>query len=446
MGHAGAQPGRVNVGESMETRLGRVDVLIAGAGILGSGVAWALAQRGVTDVCVLDLDLDHMRAPLLHARPVRTSWDRAENVAASRATLRFYAEEPALRYSAAGHLWLYERAEAFERARIRADRREVFEVASLPLTGEEITKRFPFLDRVRDGVAGGLLLPEDGCIDPCAVRRWFREQARAAGVRFVDGVYVDGLITTQREPGARRLERVDVLQLEPGRGSVQSSEIVRWLTSHAASEPMRAPRGSVRPGIVINALGPWSSVFTAKLGQPTCASPCRQQLAVLSVNERAAGGRVLEGVDLVVDDAGAFCFADSAYTVAGPTGRGPIYGFDLSYAGQSYFENAIWPHLASRSSLFERVHHLRGLCTLDSRAPDGSGVLGWLAGYSNVLEIHSFPASGLMHAFAVCRGLAELIVDGRYEALDLRPFAGDRFRTGESDRWADAGLLESTRL
>ena len=35
----------------------RADVLVVGGGIIGSGIAWALAERGVRDVVVLDLDL-----------------------------------------------------------------------------------------------------------------------------------------------------------------------------------------------------------------------------------------------------------------------------------------------------------------------------------------------------------------------------------------------------
>ena len=52
-----------------------VNVLIAGGGVIGSAVAWALAERGVSDVVVVDLTLKeahfHIRLPKQHEQLLR---------------------------------------------------------------------------------------------------------------------------------------------------------------------------------------------------------------------------------------------------------------------------------------------------------------------------------------------------------------------------------------
>jgi len=420
---------------------GRSDVVIAGAGTLGSAIAWALTQRGVTDVCVVDVDLAHERAPLLHARPVRARWDHEANVRAVLATLEFYAAHATqVGFRPHGHLWLFDRKEALEEAGVASARRAALGAATQHWSAAEVVKRFPVLDGVTDSVHGAEFAPDDGLVDPCAVRALFREEARKAGARFLDGRFVLGLATTQREPGRRRLERVDLLELDASQGSPRAKAIRHLLTSHSLPEGVEAGRDSIRPGIVIDALGPWSAPFSAKLGALPLACPRRRQLALLSVPGRGADRPGVEWPALVADDAGAFFHPDSAYVVAGVDSRAEARGFELAYDGEQVFENAIWPHLAQRASCFERVQHLRGVSLLDSVTSDGSGVLGWLPGFSNVLEVHSFPGSGLMHAFAVARGLAELIVDGRFETLEMSTFAPTRFAS------PSASVTEKTRI
>jgi len=412
--------------------IGRVDVLIAGAGVLGSGIAWALSERGITDVCVVDVDFEHRRSPMVHARPVRANWEAETNIRACRQTLDFMRANAELGFRAHGHLWLYDSEVSLAAAHERAS-----SVAHVGLemqfwSRDDVRKRFPLLDRAAEEIAGAEFAPNDGLADPCMIREWFRQRARDAGVRFLPGYYMEGLATSQREAGTRRLERIDLLEIAPSAGAKRAFELTQLLTAHSLPQGAERMRTAIRPGIVINALGPWSGVFAAKLGAVPIAVPRRRQLAVLalagSTNERPGD----HWPGLVADTAGAFFYPDSAYTVAGVEGRFEASGFDFGYDGEGFFQDRIWPHLAQRASCFEHVHHLRGLSLLDSVTPDSSGVLGWLDGFSNVLEAHSFPASGLMHVYAVARGLAELIVDGRFETLDLAPFSGRRFHAGEA--------------
>ena len=95
---ANASPGRQNVE--------RADVLVAGGGIIGSAIACALVERGVRDVCVVDLDLAGTYASSeLNAGGARATWWQEVNIAACRDSLAFFREHAdELGFRACGYL------------------------------------------------------------------------------------------------------------------------------------------------------------------------------------------------------------------------------------------------------------------------------------------------------------------------------------------------------
>src|SRR5262247_4550888 len=87
----------------------RAEVLIAGAGVIGSAIACALVERGVRDVCVADLDLvGRYASSELNAGGARATWWHEVNIAACRDSLAFFREHAEeLSFRACGYLWLY---------------------------------------------------------------------------------------------------------------------------------------------------------------------------------------------------------------------------------------------------------------------------------------------------------------------------------------------------
>ena len=107
-------------------------------------------------------------------------------------------------------------------------------------------------------------------------------------------------------------------------------------------------------------------------------------------------------------------------------------GYAFHYDGDAFFTEQVWPRLAGLSSAFERCGHVRGWAGLYSVTPDCSGIVGRVAGVSNAIEAHSFTGRGVMQSRAIGRGVAELIVDGRFETLDLSPLDARRFERDRS--------------
>src|SRR5215470_7103321 len=107
----------------------RADVLIAGGGIIGSAVAAALAQRGLGNITVVDVDLAGIYAASeLNAGGARATWWQPVNIATCHATLTFFREHAKeFGFRPAGYLWLYDDRELFARARAKCQLQNEFD-------------------------------------------------------------------------------------------------------------------------------------------------------------------------------------------------------------------------------------------------------------------------------------------------------------------------------
>ena len=134
----------------------RADVLIAGGGVIGTALAWALAERGVSGITVVDVDLAGLYASSeLNAGGARATWWQPVNIESCLATLNFFRrhrEEFAFREL--GYLWLYDDRELYQRSlemRLIQNERGLGVEA---LEAGEVGERFPILDRALDEIVG----------------------------------------------------------------------------------------------------------------------------------------------------------------------------------------------------------------------------------------------------------------------------------------------------
>ena len=82
---------------------------------------------------------------------------------------------------------------------------------------------------------------------------------------------------------------------------------------------------------------------------------------------------------------------------------------------------------------------MSGWAGLYENSPDHHAIVGNVKSVSpQVFEAHSFSGHGVMQSYGIGVALAELMVKGRYETLDLSVLSGDRFVSGksiESETW-----------
>ncbi len=412
----------------------KAQVLIAGGGVIGSAIACALVERGVTDVCVVDLDLAGTYASSeLNAGGARATWWHEVNIASCRDTIEFFeqnAEEFSFRQR--GYLWLYDDRDLFERALERRGLQERLGLDVEILEPREVQDRFPLLDRNMHELVGATFSKRDGLINPNAVRSYYREHAERGGARFLNRHYVEGVETSEIHEGRRRLDTVHIVEVAKGEPTDESRLIGRILTQHRVPPDSALDHPSIRTEIFVNALGAWSPVLSSKLGVVDVAVPVRRQIAMVDVRTRdLPQGVELSELGMIVDPSCLYMHPEGAYVLAGYSQPAEPSGYDFHYDGDAFFEQEIWPRLAHRSSTFERCGHVRGWSGLYSVTPDCSGIVGRVPGFSNLIEAHSFTGRGVMQSMAIGRGVAELICDGGYRTLDLAALDGQRF--------ADAG-------
>jgi sarcosine oxidase subunit beta len=418
----------------------RTRVLIAGGGVIGSAIACALAERGVSDVCVADLDLAGRYASSeLNAGGARATWWQEVNIAACRDTLAFFAEHAAeLSFRACGYLWLYSDRELWGRAQERRALQERLGVRVDPLGPAEVARRFPLVDRNLDELCGATFSPGDGLLNPNALRKLYQERAIAGGARFLNRHYLESVELSERG-GRRQVERVHFTEVAKGDPADESRVVERILTGHPVPDEASVDQIAIRPDVFVSALGAWSPLLSARLGARGFAEPVRRQISIVDVRARdVAAGVDLHAGPMTVDASGVYLHSEGPYTLAAYSNRDEPSAYNFAYDGDECFEREVWPRLAHRFSSFERCHHVRGWAGLYSVTPDCSGVLGPAEGIANALEAHSFTGRGVMQSRAIGRGVAELICD-RQQPLDLSPLASARF-TGPRERWVSEDL------
>ncbi len=415
------------------------EVVIVGGGIIGTALAWALAERGVAEVLVLDLDLAGVYASSeLNAGGARATWWQPVNIASCARTLDLFREHAVeLGFREAGYLWLYEDRELFARARSRRELQNRYGLGVEILQPEEVATRFPLVDRGLANLVGATHSPRDGLVNPNAVRRFFRERAEQRGVRFRDRDYVAG-VRTERVLGVagsrRRVGSIDVLRVRPGDPTDESGRLREILTSHRVPTALVEGETRIRCGLIVNCLGAWSPIFSAKIGIRDVTEPVRRQIALVDVHRAdLASGVRLEDLGMVVLASGLYLHPEGPHVLAGYSLPDEPPGFDFDYDDTGFFENEIWPRLAERCSSFERCGHVRGWAGLYAVTPDRSGIAGAVEGFSNLFEAHSFTGRGVMQSVGVAEGVAALIDAGRFEQLDLSPLSRARF--SDPTRW-----------
>jgi sarcosine oxidase subunit beta len=408
-------------------------VLIVGGGVIGTGLAWALAERGVDGIVVLDLDLAGVYASSeLNAGGVRATWWQSVNIESCRATLEFFAEHPdVFGFRPCGYLWLYDDVDLYARA---VERRSVQNAAGLgvqTLDPADVAERFPVIDRALHELVGATFSPRDGLVNPNAVRQWYRARAEELGVEFRNHHYVSG-VETRKVVGAatamRRVAALDVVEVAPGRPADEDGRVREILTTHRVPAAVQLAETRLFCEQVVNCLGAWSPIFSAKIGVRDVTEPVRRQISLVDVRARdLEPGVEIQRLPMIVDASGLYFHPEGAHVLAGYSIPDEPPGFDFAYDGDAFFETHVWTRLAHRSSSFERCGHVRGWAGLYAVTPDCSGIVGPVSGFSNLLEAHSFTGRGVMQSYGVVRGLAAFMDTGRFECVDLAPLTRDRF-------------------
>ena len=224
------------------------DVVIIGGGIVGSSIAYHLAEAGCSNVLIVEREPHQgLGSTGKSAGGVRAQFATEINIRMSLYSIGFFKqfqEETGQDVGYRPHGYLFVATEQRHLDYLNANR-EKQQACGLDnvemLSREDIVEILPQMRA--DDVVGGSFCPTDGFVDPFSMMTAFASRARERGVKLWLGTEVTGI-------------------------DVQGGRVSGVVTS----------RGRVATQIVVNAGGPWAGVVARLAGVDIPVTPLRRQL------------------------------------------------------------------------------------------------------------------------------------------------------------------------
>src|SRR5438067_3471032 len=163
-----------------------MDIIVIGGGVIGSSIAFNLLQDGFGGrVTVMERDSSYQFASsALALGGVREQFMSTVNVRMVQYSLEAFAQFPEIEFHQRGYLFLGNESNWSKLQRRHEVQRSLGAACEL-LSVAEIRRLIPELRC--DDLAGGLMGPKDGYVDPRATLRAFRKRAEQLGATYVSG-------------------------------------------------------------------------------------------------------------------------------------------------------------------------------------------------------------------------------------------------------------------
>jgi sarcosine oxidase, subunit beta len=372
------------------------DVVIIGGGIVGSSIAWHLADAGRTNVLILEREAHQGKGSTGKSMGgVRAQFATDVNIRMSLYSIPFYAAfEERLGhpsgYRPQGYLFLATSPKHLAYLRANYERQVALGLKDVALLdAARITRMFPQLRA--DDVVGGSFCATDGFVDPYSAMVGFTQRAQEMGVTIWKNAEVTAIHRDAR-----------------GISGVSTT------------------RGDVATRIVVNAAGPWGAQVAALAGLELPVCPLRRMLVPSEPFDAFP-----HTAPMIIDMSNGFHFR--------PEGRGFLLAWndpDEPPSEQPDFDPAfvekILVHAASRVPVFEElpVNPKRGWAGLYEMTPDHHAVLGPVQSLPGLFLANGFSGHGVMHAPATGKILADLILRAQTDVADVSVLAVERFAAG----------------
>jgi sarcosine oxidase, subunit beta len=385
------------------------EIIILGAGVIGSSVAYHLATRGAR-VRVLerhDRPITGFDAPSSTARATggfRVQYGTKINTQLSLIGRDMLLEFENLTgvnpgYRQCGYIFMASSEAHLHELRTSLEvQRSAGLTVSHAVSLSEIANLNPALNL--EGVLGGTFCPWDGFIRPLEILRGFREAAERAGAVFEYGV--------------------------DGRLEIQGARVTG----------VRTQTGVISSDVVVNATGAWAGELMRQAGLELEVQPSRRQVASSMPT------------DVLPEDMPMSIFVDDGFHLRVRDGRVILLKPALPQFTQAAHENPFslefdpsWlPDVLG--SAHARVPVLRDVpidpercwTGLYEMSPDTHAILGRAPKLENLYLANGSSGHGTMHSPALGKLLSEMILDGQTSSLDAHALRPERFAENDPVR------------
>jgi sarcosine oxidase subunit beta len=368
-------------------------VVIVGAGVMGASIACHLAARGCTDVLILEKELTEISGTTARSvAGVRHQFSSEVNVQLSLYSIeriKHFTEEIGghADLHQIGYLFLIDDPATWDEYQRNAAMQRRLGARVETLTPEEAAR---FVPQTRlDGLLGATYGPDDGHCDAHGIALGYLNRARELGVRLLRATPATGF------------------QFEGGR-------VTAVLT----------PDGPIGCEIVVNAAGPYAGEVAALARLDVPVKPYRRVVYVTEPFPLIPGA-----IPLTIDVGSGFYMRKEQQNL--------LFGASNYDEPSSHNLQIDWDWLDTvlekgfaRFPILERAGLAEKLCWAGSYevTPDHMPILGRHPELPNYVDASGFSGHGVMHSPATGLLIAEEILDGRAQTIDIDELRLARFR------------------
>lgn len=370
----------------------RASVVIIGGGVIGTSIAFHLAEAGVSDVLLLERDELGAGSTCRAAGGVRAQFSDELNIALGARSLAAFIrfrERPGqeIDLHQVGYLFLLSTSDdvaAFERD---VALQNELGVSSRMVDVDEARRLSPLIDT--DGLLAAAFSPDDGHCTPESVVLGYAGAARRLGATLRTGTTVLGIET--------HADRVTAVVTD---------------------------RGTVAAGAVVCAAGAWSAAVGEMAGVRLPVSPVRRQVMFT-----APMPDLPAVVPFTIDFSTSFYFhREGRGLLLGMSDPLQEPGFHLDYTDD--WLPGLGEAIGARVPRLLDVGLSPGWAGLYEVTPDHNALIGRA---SNFFYATGFSGHGFLQAPAVGEVVRDLYLD-REPFVDVRPLSADRFTSSAGSR------------
>lgn len=381
----------------------QADVVVIGGAVMGASCAyWLTRMNPGLQVIVVERDTSFARSSTaLSVASIRQQFSTEVNVAISRFGIGFIRDFQqslgvdvgvgSLGLKENGYLFLAHSPEGAGQLRDLADMQNRLGAATEVWSPAETQARFPWL-QVDDLTAASFGLRDEGWFDNMGLLAGFRAAAKAQGARFI----TDEVVGVRVEAG--KVTGVDL-----GQG------------------------GFIACPVAVNAAGTRAAVVARMAGLDLPVEPRKRTVFVVD----APNARHPDAPLLI--DSGFYMRPEQNHWIIAtvPQDDGPCAVDDFE-PDLNLFEDVIWEQAYNRAPGFDAVKVVRhwvghyAYNTLDQNA-----ILGPHPDLPSLFFMNGFSGHGLQQSPAIGRGIAEHILTGGWQSLDLSDLSIDRVLKGK---------------
>jgi sarcosine oxidase subunit beta len=379
------------------------DVVVIGGGIVGSSIAYHLAESGCAKVLVIEREEKQgLGSTSKSMGGVRAQFATPINIQMSIYSIDLFSRFEEVTgqtadYRAHGYLFCATTEAHLNYLRENQEKQKAFGLKNAEMVSrEDVVKMVPQL--IADDVIGGAYCPTDGFVDPYGVMTGFAKRAKELGAR----VWLDTAVTG--------------VNVENG-----------------AVTGVRTTRGEISTRNVVNAAGPWAAGVAEMAGVELPVTPLRRQIVKTQRCDFLPAK-----FPMVIDMSTGFHFRreGEAILMAWPDDE-ETYGFKTTFTHD--FLEKVLTRAVDRIPQFADlpVNPKQCWAGMYEVSPDHHAIIGPAPGVKGLFFANGFSGHGVMHSPASGRITADLIL-GRQSFVDPAPLGVERFAEGR--------LLEETAV